>query len=163
MGSKGTCLDHMRSIACGFRCLSVPFSKCMPWDFALCFSILTLESSSFLCHYFQDGCHESRILSSQPTLHARRRGQPLQYLFTFHKEAKLLMLLSRPPSQGWVTWPPPPEEAAAESFPPRVKDGLRGGKFHLISVWIFTKNDLSRQPQRCVLVAIVWCLFPFFC
>lgn len=89
MGSKGTCLDHMRSIACGFRCLSVPFSKCMPWDFLLCFSILTLESSSFLCHYFQDGCHESRILSSQPTLHARRRGWPLQYLFTFHKEAKL--------------------------------------------------------------------------
>lgn len=138
-------------------CLSVRFSECVPWDFLLCFKILTLESSRFLSHSFQDGCLGSGILSSQPTFCAKGGREPrnASLSFLWKQSFPPRAPQSRPPGQGWVTWPSPPEEAAADSFPPRVKDGLREGRsrwfqFGSLQKWFIQAATSMRSCGHCI-------------
>lgn len=111
-----------------FWCLSVRFSECVPWDFLLCFKILTLESSRILSHSFQMAALSPGFyLHNLHSVPKEGESPAMPLYFSYESKASHLVLLSRPLGQGWVTWSSPPEEAAADSFPPRVKDGPQEG------------------------------------
>lgn len=129
VGNKGTCLDHVRRTAHGSDAYQCGFQSAYPGTlcFALRYWLWNLPASCLILFkmaalspgFYLRNLHPVPKEGESPTM-------PL-YL-SYGSKASHLLLLSRPWGQGWVTWPSPPEEAAAVSFPPRVKDGPREGR-----------------------------------